>query len=205
MQISLVERTVRALLVYDVNIIESGHVFRPIAQSNPKFETIYISENDNIESERDSNTSLIILDDLVHTFSKCNELSFELSISDGQVVDEKKLRDICAALPCRGVDISVAVGSTLYQQKTSVDSIWVQVRNRLPHSSGELKKLLIADFVSFNILLDTQSRFLEEKLQLREEMNLLYWTRCNIVQFLLREIHHRDPTLRTNSLRLKLL
>lgn len=68
------------------------------------------------DSERSSNLALKILDDLIGIFSKCNFLDFDSSAKDGQTVDRTKISDICGTLPCRGVDVSIRIYCTEYEQ-----------------------------------------------------------------------------------------
>lgn len=101
----------KKLLLYDIFITGSGNDFRPTAEANEEMVNIHIWEYLDEDCERYVDAAYDILSEFVVNFSQCRELHFELSVEDHRNVDKTEIRNICGALPCRGVDVSVTFGN----------------------------------------------------------------------------------------------
>lgn len=101
----------------------SLEVVKPIADANEKLVTVHICELSDEDCEHDVDTAYEILGELVANFSKCREFHFGLSVEDDQNMDKTRIRDICGALPCRGVEVFVLFGNVHYKQKTPTQEL----------------------------------------------------------------------------------
>ena len=97
--------------------IGDGIDFRSIAHSNLKLQSIYVSEEEKDDyRERKKGKALQILRMLVNAFDKCRSIDFSLLGIDEESISRDEIHYICGALPCRGVQVKIAIGSVEYQQ-----------------------------------------------------------------------------------------
>ncbi len=97
--------------------LHDGTVFKSIVDSNPHLREVRIVEDYIVNGERDEDSAVELLRALVCTFTKCRLLDFCILNTGDQEVDEETIRDICGSLPCRGIDLSVQIGSTSFKQR----------------------------------------------------------------------------------------
>ena len=97
--------------------VQNGSIFKTIVDSNPHLREVYVAEDYRTNGKRDEGSALELLRVLVDTFSKCRSLVFYILNTGDQQVSEGTIRDICGSLPCRGIDLSVHIGSTSYEQR----------------------------------------------------------------------------------------
>ena len=109
-------KNLHCLALYLPKPIENGIDFKSIARSNPLLNSVVIQEFTGNHHEREKDDSLEVLRMLVRSFSKCCSVLFIL-VNDGEEsVTLDEVHDICSPLPCRGMNIKIRVGSTLYRQ-----------------------------------------------------------------------------------------
>ena len=96
--------------------VQDGTIFKTIVDSNPHLCEVEIAENSYPSRERDGDSAVELLRVLVDTFSKCRSLMFCLLGPDACVLQEETIRDICGSLPCRGIDLFVEIGPSIYIQ-----------------------------------------------------------------------------------------
>ncbi len=92
--------------------VQNGAFFKTIADSNPYLREVRIVEDEIEDGIRDGDSAVELLRELVNTFSKCRSLIFGILNTGDQEVREETIRDICASLPCRGIDLYVRIGCT---------------------------------------------------------------------------------------------
>ncbi len=96
--------------------VQDGTILKVIVDSNPYLREVHVVENETADGERDVDSAVELLRVLVDTFSKCRSFVFGILNTGEQDVREETIRDICGSLPCRGIDLSVEIGSTFYRQ-----------------------------------------------------------------------------------------
>ena len=114
--LSLALRNLFSLALYLSKPIKNGTDFTSITRSHPQLNSVVIDEPVYNEEEREKDMSIELLRMLVNAFSKCRYINFRLLKCGEESVTRDEIQDICASLPCRGVDVEIEVGSTRYQQ-----------------------------------------------------------------------------------------
>ena len=109
-------RNLHYLYLELVILIESGTDFKTIAHSNPHLNSVSIHEYNYDVEEREKGQSMVLLRMLMRAFSKCRSINFDLDHNGEESITRDEIQDICGLLPCRGVDLSITVGSTSYRQ-----------------------------------------------------------------------------------------
>lgn len=105
-------RSLRLRLAVPINI---GIDFKAAANSMPQLNSVSIHEYFNYGEYRVKDQSLKVLQMLIDSFSKCRCIEFTILKRGRETVTRDEIRDICGSLPCREMDINIAVGSTRYR------------------------------------------------------------------------------------------
>ena len=103
------------LMLRLVKPIQRGINFNVITRSNPQLDSVTIFESIDDGEKREKDQSLSVLRMLVNAFSNCRSVNFTLVNNGEEIVSRDEMRDICASLPCRGVDLNITVGSVCYR------------------------------------------------------------------------------------------
>lgn len=106
----------RELLLSPYTPIDIGTDLLAIVDSNPQLDSVSICERIFVRDMREKDVVLQVLRMLVKTFSKCRSICFRINHVEGRIITRDEIHDICGLVPCRGVDVEIEVGSTLYQQ-----------------------------------------------------------------------------------------
>ena len=95
----------------------NGVDFKPIAQSNPQLNSVYIAEYRSEDEEREKDLSMKVLRMLVKVFSKCRFITIDIVNNESEIITRDEVHDICGSLACRGTDVEITIGSTRYRQE----------------------------------------------------------------------------------------
>ncbi len=69
-----------------------------------------------------------LLRELVNTFSKCDKFTFSIMNTGDEDASEETIREVCRSLPCRGIELYVAIGDSCHGQACRPgDSLWIRV------------------------------------------------------------------------------
>ncbi len=102
--------------------IENGTIFKPLVESNKRLRRLIIRES-RARRKRSLkrppwNCVLRVLTQLCSTFSNSKLLVMDLRITEGLDITEQDVQNVCAALPCRGVQMEIHVGRDVFYMQT---------------------------------------------------------------------------------------